>query len=74
MMLRQSLKWKTVLIVVLSSPAAFALTSDSQSCPTINEGYTLAKAVVERQQTWCCCGGCCGYALDCKAIPGCSSC
>lgn len=23
---------------------------------------------------WCCCRGCCGYAVDCSRIPGCPSC
>lgn len=73
-MLRYSLNWKVLLVVALSGPAAFALTGDSPSCTAVKGGYTLAEADVGRAQTWCCCGGCCGYALDCKAIPGCSSC
>jgi len=24
--------------------------------------------------SWCCCGGCCGYAVNCRAIPGCPRC
>ena len=23
---------------------------------------------------WCCCNGCCGYAIDCRLIPGCPHC
>lgn len=23
---------------------------------------------------WCCCGACCGWAKNCKAVPGCTTC
>ncbi|MEM7729134.1 MAG: hypothetical protein AAF311_07645 [Pseudomonadota bacterium] len=29
---------------------------------------------VQSGKQWCCCGGCCGYAVNCAAIPGCTSC
>ena len=24
--------------------------------------------------SWCCCMGCCGYSMNCRAIPGCPRC
>lgn len=26
------------------------------------------------EETWCCCGGCCGWSTDCRTIPGCETC
>ncbi|MEM9241348.1 MAG: hypothetical protein AAGB07_15350 [Pseudomonadota bacterium] len=25
-------------------------------------------------EQWCCCGGCCGWAINCNAVPGCTNC
>lgn len=25
-------------------------------------------------EKWCCCGGCCGWAIDCSVVPGCLNC
>lgn len=25
-------------------------------------------------EQWCCCGGCCGWAVNCSAVPGCTNC
>lgn len=30
--------------------------------------------VLVQAQSWCCCRGCCGYAINCRAIPGCPRC
>lgn len=35
--------------------------------------YTPGTQVMNEEK-WCCCGACCGWAVDCKAIPGCTGC
>lgn len=49
-------------MMVLALPAAAPLCQASQVWAE------------ESGEKWCCCGDCCGYAVDCSAVPGCTSC
>ncbi len=57
--------------------SAFLITPLASAGPVCNlpvNVLTTAVQTVEGEEKWCCCGACCGYAVNCEAIPGCDSC
>ncbi len=59
-----------LLGAVLTTPLASA----GPICTIPANVLASAAKTVEGEEKWCCCGACCGYAVNCKAIPGCDSC
>lgn len=43
-------------------------------CPHIQMAQVAPRQNGRPQQQWCCCGACCGWALNCNSIPGCANC
>lgn len=62
------------LIVTFSVVGLSAVGSDALRCPNITLAQVAPKQDGVLEQKWCCCGACCGWAVDCGAIPGCSTC
>lgn len=73
-MLRQFFKINLVTVTLLLTTATLSLSADVQGCSANQLAGKVHAQNVQTQSKWCCCGGCCGYAMNCKAIPGCSKC
>lgn len=58
------------LAVLLTTPLAAA----GPLCTAQASGRTAEAMTVAAEEKWCCCKACCGWAVSCNAIPGCSSC
>ena len=63
-----------VLVVLFSVAGLTAVGSDAPRCQNITVAQLAPKQDGVLEQKWCCCGACCGWAVDCGAIPGCSTC
>lgn len=55
-------------------PAAGSDIGDPAGTGNRDEKGCSTEAVVTQNLQWCCCQGCCGYATDCRVIPGCPRC
>ncbi len=76
MMLQRLIRMNIVLGVLLMGSAGLTLSSDTLPCTATQRTpvATLELAQAVGKTKWCCCGGCCGYATNCSAVPGCISC
>ncbi len=68
-------------VILFCTLLAAPLVSATPVCPVSTAVLILAAEAAEGEdpvaeggEVWCCCGACCGYAVDCLAIPGCDSC
>lgn len=58
-------------LVVVATPVSLA--GEVRGCQA-QQNSQSSIVLAQSDSKWCCCGGCCGYAVNCSAIPGCLSC
>lgn len=65
-------------LMVLIVGTGISMSGDTVTCQATNlardGSYKVSQLTPDTLTRWCCCGGCCGYSRDCRAIPGCTSC
>lgn len=62
------------LVLIVSLFGLATVGGDTLRCNAVQTAQVATGQEGVPTQQWCCCGGCCGWAVNCGAIPGCSSC
>lgn len=65
---------KAALLLALLMALPAAPVADGACGGVRAGGDTPAATELAAGKKWCCCKGCCGYAYDCRYIPGCPRC